>query len=80
MPLQENSQKKSHLTFKDYYESIDNKSPRSKLRAEICLALGLAESSLFDKIRNNRWTPIEKEIISGICNEPISHLFPEEIQ
>lgn len=68
------------LTFKDYYESIDPKSPRAKLRSMICQELGIAESSLFDKIRNNRWTLLEKKAIANILEEDISTLFPEDAQ
>jgi len=70
----------SQLTFKDYYQSIENKSPRTQLRAKICARLGIADSSLFDKIRNNRFTILEKEAIAELCQEPVSILFPEDAQ
>ena len=65
------------MTFWDYYQSISDISPRRKTRIAICETLGIAESSLFDKIRNGRFTPAEKIVIADILQQPVEILFPE---
>jgi hypothetical protein len=66
------------LSFRDYYFGLDDQSPRSRIRGQICMALGIAESSLWDKIRNNRFSFLEQKEIANIVSIPVETLFPEE--
>lgn len=67
-----------NLSFKDYYESLPAESPRVVIRDRIAKELGIAIPSLYDKIRNQRWTNLEKRAISELLGMKVEQLFPEE--
>lgn len=69
--------KKENLTFKDYYDKKANEKPHIELRDQICERLQIPIPTFYDKIKNDRFRKVEKQIISEITGIPITVLFPE---
>lgn len=67
------------LSFRDLFYSLPETSPRVDVRDKICNKLGVAVSSLYDKIRNNRFTKSEMMVIADLLEQPIETLFPEAL-
>ena len=61
----------NNLSFKVYFYSLDDVSPRAKIREEICEALKVNRTTLYDKIRNNRFTQLEQDLIVKILELPL---------
>jgi hypothetical protein len=49
------------------------------IRDLICEKLDMPKATLYDKIRNSRFTMAEKILIAEMVGEPIETLFPEEL-
>jgi hypothetical protein len=71
-------QKSAEMSFRDYFFTLPDTSPRVDLRDEICTKLVMPQTTLYDKIRNNRFTMAEKIIIAELVGQSIQSLFPEQ--
>jgi len=79
MNNQEIKEKSTELNFRDYFFGLPDTSPRVDLRETIRAKLLMPQTTLYDKIRNNRFTMAEKIIIAEIIDQSVETLFPEEI-
>ena len=68
-----------NMNFRDYFFSLPDTSPRVDIRDLICEKLDMPKATLYDKIRNSRFTMAEKILIAEMVGEPIETLFPEEL-
>jgi hypothetical protein len=79
MIQQEITSKNTKMTFRDYFFTLPDTSPRVDIRDLICEKLDMPKATLYDKIRNSRFTMAEKILIAEMVGEPIETLFPEEL-
>lgn len=77
MNRKKNRDNSKNLSFRDYYHSLPDKSPRVEIRDEICKALDIIESTLYGKIKRNSFTKLEMERISEITGQRVESLFPD---
>jgi hypothetical protein len=78
MNHQEIKEKSAELSFRDYFFGLPDTSPRVELRERIRTKLAMPQTTLYDKIRNNRFTMAEKILIAELVELPIETLFPED--
>lgn len=80
MTNNKNLQEESAISsFRDYFHSLGNESPKAAFRKRICNILGITRTTLYDKINNERFTKLEKERIAEEVGQPVELLFPEEV-
>lgn len=80
MNQQTETDKALKINFKDYYFSIKQISPRAEFRTRICKRLDISEWTLWNKIRDNRFTKLEREAIADEVGMDIETLFPGDQQ
>ena len=57
----------SQIAIKDYYESLA-RVERRLFRLEVCHVVGIEYSSFRYRMRNNKWSKLERKAVANIIN------------
>lgn len=70
--MQGKTKKILKMNFLDYYELTDKLKPA--LRDEIIKALDISQKSFYNKLKDDRWTKLEREKLEQIYSKHVSDL------